>query len=169
MPPQHYDANLDGGLDGGFESGEYDFLEGGGEAPLAEGAIDFDLRTSDPPAGEAAAVSKPRVAVTSGSWPKADATASGSHPVARTAAKPAGPLGLVPKEEVRTLGQRLRVPGILVALGLGLTILDMVVARQMGGNIALGPIKLRWVAAAMAAIGMVYAFYNLVGDKDDDE
>jgi serine/threonine-protein kinase len=67
-----------------------------------------------------------------------------------------------------TLGARLRLPLLLVGAALALTMLDMVLARQLGGTLALGPVRMRWIAALLAAAGIVLAFWNLLAQRDGD-
>ncbi len=141
-------------------------------APTPGGAFDLDLaeeRIVDTPPSIAALSTKPKVAITSGTWDKPELAESGIRPPA------AGPLPLrspgsvvvQAAEETRGLRAQLRIPIIFVAIGLGLTILDMVLARAAGGTLSLGPVRLRWIAAGLAGVGMIMAFWNLLGDRDE--
>jgi hypothetical protein len=147
------------------------------------GSFDLDLSESPPPASP---LSRPRAAVTSGSWAQPDLARSGSHPalsrsgshVALTRsgqhnAPPGSLRGHPPAAAIPSaaggLAARLRTPIILVVLGLVLTGVDMALAKTMGGTLSLGPVRLRWIAAGFAAVGIVMAFWNLLGDKHEDE
>ena len=56
---------------------------------------------------------------------------------------------------------QLRVPLILVGVGLVLTALDVGLAKAMGGTLSLGPARLRWIAVGIVAIGMIVAFQSI--------
>jgi hypothetical protein len=60
------------------------------------------------------------------------------------------------------------VPLLLVGAALALTMLDMVLARQLGGTLTLGPVRMRWIAALLAAAGIVLAFWNLLAQRDGE-
>jgi serine/threonine protein kinase len=156
--------------------------DGGGEFELAEEHavslseaprnIDVDVYKSVPPA----AVSQPRAATTSGSWSQEEMVRSGTHPALSRSGQNgpvslrgtgSGPVVVAPSEPPQSLMAQLRTPLIFVAVGLSLTILDMVLAKTMGGTLSLGPVRLRWISAGVAAVGMIMAFWNLLGDKDD--
>ena len=135
-------------------------------------SIDLDLDSAPPSA-------RPRAAVTSGTWAAPDMTRSGSYnALSRSgqydnAASSQGNVAVAgadqhAKKYANSLGAQLKVPLIFVAVGLSLTILDMVLAKTMGGTLSLGPVRLRWIAAGLAAIGMLMAFWNLLGDKDPE-
>ena len=174
------DMALDGpGGAGGKAEESYDsdefFMESQQEGPSSE----FDLQ-SEPPSSHlsdssgafdldvAPASTKPRVASVSGQY-KANPSASslsgyrssGPTPKARNLARASG-VG-----EARDLGATLRTPLVLIGIGLALTVLDMVLAGSMGGNLALGPIRLRWIAAGLAGVGIILAFVGLAGRDDE--
>lgn len=140
------------------------------------GPASFDLDLAEPVA-TAAVPSKPRIAVTSGTWAKPDLDQSGVHdlrsPAAPTTSLPStslrgrGNVVIQAAEETRGLRAQLKTPIVLVAIGLALTVLDMILARAMGGTLALGPVRLRWIAAGLAGVGMIMAFWNLLGDRDE--
>jgi eukaryotic-like serine/threonine-protein kinase len=71
--------------------------------------------------------------------------------------------------ELRDLRSKLVWPVVLVAVGLGLTALDMYMAGSEGGGyVMLGPVRLRWIAWALAAGGIGLALWGLVGDRRTD-
>jgi serine/threonine protein kinase len=67
--------------------------------------------------------------------------------------------------ELRDLRSKLVWPVAMVVLGLALTGVDMYVASSSGGYVMLGPVRLRWLAWALAAVGIVFALWSLVGDR----
>ena len=92
-------------------------------------------------------------------------TASIQRPV-ETRPKPPPPPAV---GELRDLRSRLVWPVVLVAVGLGLTALDMFMAGSEGGGyVMLGPVRLRWIAWALAAGGIGLALWGLVGDRRTD-
>lgn len=165
----------------GFESGEF-ILEQEEPSTLSADAFDLDL-TDPPPAPSTAAVSSSRQSgahpamsrsgVTPGSRPGTAGAKpqgiprslrSGAHAsVSRTGANP-----IVAAPDEPSLGKRLKVPMTVIGIGLALTVVDMVLARIMGGTLSLGPIRMRWVAAAMVALGVVLAMVNLVGGSEEE-
>jgi len=88
-------------------------------------------------------------------------------------AQPAVPSSMAPpkleEEQPRGLLYQMRVPLILMGLGLLLTVIDMALARNTGGTLSLGPVRLRWIAAALVLLGIVTSFWALVGGDKDDE
>jgi serine/threonine-protein kinase len=130
----------------------------------------FDLDLGQPDDSEPV-VHKPRIALTSGSFQKPELNESGSFPAARDPSpslRARGTVGVqAAVEETSGLMAQLRTPIIFVAVGLGLTILDMILSRAMGGTLSLGPVRLRWIAVVLAGVGMLLAFWNLLGDKDE--
>lgn len=159
-----------------------------GEFPLATESSDrisLDDRISPPPADVSGsfdldvdvAIPKPRPAATSGAWPQApsttggfDAARSDRFPAARSgrfdAAPMSRPLAALPDTPVG-LGARLKTPIILVIVGLVVIAADLFVARTTGAPIALGPVKLRWLAVALAVVGVAMAFWSLTSDRDE--
>jgi len=92
--------------------------------------------------------------------PTPGATARAAEP------KPAQPRLPVPAaSELRDLRSKLVWPVVLVVLGLALTMVDMFVASSSGGYVMLGPVRLRWIAWALAAAGIGLALWSLVGEK----
>lgn len=164
----------------GFESGEF-ILEPEPEQPaLSADAFDLDLGTEPPAASTAVpsaltqsgahpAMSRP--GVPPASRPSAPASSrqrgaarSGAHAtLTRTGANP-----IVAPVDEPSLGARLRAPMMVIGLGLVLTVVDMVLARVMSGTLSLGPIRIRWIAAALVAIGVVLAMVNLVGGSEEE-
>ena len=71
----------------------------------------------------------------------------------------------VAASELRDLRSKLLWPVVLVILGLALTGVDMFVASSSGGYVMLGPVRLRWLAWALAAVGIGLALWSLVGDR----
>ena len=135
------------------------------DIPSGRGIIDskIDLDLSDDSVPPAAA-SRPRPAATSGTWPQPDMVRTGRGPMSPAAR---GQVGASVSTHP-SLGSRLRTPIILLVVGLGLTALDMVLAKTLGGTVSLGPLKIRWIAAALAGVGVLLAFWNLLGDRDHD-
>lgn len=134
--------------------------------------IDLDLSgVSSPPADPAAAANRPNIAITSGTFERPELAESGAFPQSRgesDSLRSRGTVGVqAAVEETRGLREQLRTPIIFVAVGLGLTVLDMILARAMGGTLALGPVRLRWIAVGLAGVGMILAFWNLLGDRDE--
>jgi serine/threonine-protein kinase len=139
-------------------------------------ASDRAPRSVPPPRGvplgseaPSASAPRPRAAVVGGATP----SSPGAAPVSRGGgiAAPARP---VARELVRSHGggdagelkTLLRVPLLLVAFAVALTAVDMLLARQMGGTLELGPVKMRWIAVALGVLGVAIGFWNLVGDRD---
>jgi serine/threonine-protein kinase len=161
-----------------IDSDEF-FLEGMSQSPgVSEAPLpseppgapaSFDLDISEGAIGPPPTPSRPRAAVTSGTWQKPavpDLHASGQFDPPPIRAKSVAVVQAA-VEETRSLRSQLKNPLILVGAGLLLTLVDMLLARVMGGTLALGPVRLRWIAAGLAAIGIVLAFWNLLGDRDE--
>jgi serine/threonine protein kinase len=163
---------------GSIDTEEF-FLEGVSNSPVASeapipseppgGPASFDLDISEGAIGPPPTPSRPRAALISGGR-IGDMKSSGQYEAAATPLRAKGaPLGTVQAavDEPRSLKAQLKNPLILVGIGLALTLVDMALARAMGGTLALGPVRLRWIAAGLAAVGMVMAFWNLLGDKEE--
>ncbi len=135
--------------------------------PVADpGCFDLDIDTSDAPPARG---SRPLAAATSGTWPNAAQRSTDARREARSTPPKAlstPPIPLPPPKQ--TLSGQLRVPIVLVGLGLVGTIVDMTLAKSIGGTLWLGPVRLSWIAIAVFALGMVMAFWSLAGDKDSD-
>ncbi len=144
---------------------EFELQEEPAGAPGSRGSFDLDLGDSLP----SPAMSRPRAAVTSGTWAQADLTRSGSYAsLSRSGAQPPPSIQGAPAadSEPRGLMHQLRVPLILVGVGLVLTALDVGLAKAMGGTLSLGPARLRWIAVGIVALGMILAFWNLLGERE---
>jgi uncharacterized membrane protein YidH (DUF202 family) len=87
---------------------------------------------------------------------------TGRHPLTP------GTRPLAPAATAPSLGARLRTPILLLVVGLALTALDMILAKTLGGTVSLGPVRLRWIAVALAGVGVLLAFWNLLGDRDHE-
>lgn len=138
--------------------------------PGSRSSFDLDLGESVP----SPAMSRPRAAITSGTWAQADLTRSGSFSSqsrsGQQAALPPSVKGgrdaAPPDDGPPGLMHQLRVPLILVGIGLVLTAIDVGLAKAMGGTLSLGPARLRWIAVGIVAIGMIVAFWNLLGERE---
>jgi serine/threonine-protein kinase len=124
--------------------------------PLAASVPGAKVATAPMPAPRPAVVATPRP------LPAAPLPAGrpGPAPQARRAPPPEG---LIPPG----LRERLRWPVVLVALAIGLSLAEMITSSYLGFALALGPLRSRWIAAALAATGILMAFWNLVSDRDD--
>jgi len=147
------------------------------DSPGPSSNIELDLGDSErpePPAstsGSRAAVASNPMGRSGNSWERQSGSLSrsGRYPPPSSARRRGRPEPMdTSSSDTAGLKSLLRVPLILVAVGLGLTLLDMVLVKVMGGTLSLGPIRVRWIAAALAAAGIVMAFWNLFDDKDSD-
>jgi serine/threonine-protein kinase len=72
--------------------------------------------------------------------------------------------GPISRREAQTLSGHLRLPLQLFAVGVGCTILNALATRFTGSGIALGPIRLHWIAAVFAGAAVLVAFLNFIRD-----
>ena len=96
----------------------------------------------------------------SGAYPAPTASVPGGRPTAHELARAAG------RGDLRDLKRQLRWPVVLVLLAVVLTVVDFAIAGSSGQTLALGPIRVRWIAIALAVAGIGLAFYSLVVDRD---
>ncbi|MEQ9320351.1 MAG: hypothetical protein RIF41_14395, partial [Polyangiaceae bacterium] len=141
------------------------------------GSIDLDLDRSIP----APAPSRPRAAVTSGSVSTPDLTRSGSHPgLSRSGAHPAMTSSRInaprimdptamdsPADHEPTVMDRLKKPLMIFGAALVVIIVDVVLGKVLEGPVALGPVRLRYIGAGIAAIAIVAGLLSLLGDPDE--
>ncbi|MBI4957171.1 MAG: serine/threonine protein kinase [Myxococcales bacterium] len=92
--------------------------------------------------------------------------ASGTHPAVRPAIAAHAPGEAAHVRELRSLRRALLWPVVLIVLAVGLTVLDFAVAGSSGGTLALGPVRVRWIAIGLAVLGIGLAFYSLVVDRE---
>ncbi|MCC6522866.1 MAG: serine/threonine protein kinase [Polyangiaceae bacterium] len=91
---------------------------------------------------------------------------SGTHPAVRPAIAARAPGEAAHVRELRSLRKALLWPVVLIVLAVGLTVLDFAVAGSSGGTLALGPVRVRWIAIGLAVLGIGLAFYSLVVDRE---
>jgi hypothetical protein len=89
----------------------------------------------------------------------------GPSPAVVVARRPAPTPRRVVEQDGASLKGRLILPVVLVALGLGVTFLDMYLARTGGGPVVMGPLRLRWIAWALAGAGIALALVGLLGER----
>ena len=160
-----------------FEAQELD-LPMGPPSGSRHGSIDLDLDRSIP----APAPSRPHpAATTSGIRSSADLARSGSHPaLTRSGAHPAmtssrinaprvmDPAAMdgVPEHEP-TVMDRLKKPLMIFGAALVVIIADVVLGKVLDGPVALGPVRLRYIGAGIAAVAIVVGLLSLLGDPDE--
>lgn len=140
------------------------------------GSIDLDLDRSIP----SPAPSRPRAAVTSGSLSKSDLGRSGSHPaLTRSGAHPAmtssrinaprvmDPSAMAEPDHEPTVMDRLKKPLMIFGAALVVIVVDVVLGKVLDGPVALGPVRLRYIGAALAAVAIVVGLLSLLGDPDE--
>ena len=109
-----------------------------GSERLAKGSI-------DPPRGGNFQISRRR---------RLNAAAPQSRPMAAPSKAPGG------------LVAQLTAPSILIVVGLAVAVADLFVARSTGVPIAFGPVRLRWLAVALAVVGVAWALWSFTSDKE---
>ncbi|MFP6686821.1 MAG: hypothetical protein VB934_19015, partial [Polyangiaceae bacterium] len=72
------------------------------------------------------------------------------------------------RRETQALSGQLRLPLQLFAVGVACTIIDALATRFTGSGIALGPLRLRWMAAFFAGASVLVAFLSFIRDDSDD-
>jgi serine/threonine protein kinase len=65
------------------------------------------------------------------------------------------------------LVDRFRGPVQVILAAVAIAIGDLVYARSVGGPVMLGPIRLSWISATIGVLGVGFALWRLIGDRDD--
>ncbi|MEM6787661.1 MAG: serine/threonine protein kinase [Myxococcota bacterium] len=140
------------------------------DMPLA--AIDLDLEPAPRRPAPSAPGSGPRGPAPRASLSSSSSAAGGRRPgavVGSSTRRWTPPSDVAPGAAApSTLAARLKVPMAVVAIGMVLVAVDVVLTRTAGAPLALGPIRIRWVAAACVALGVVLAMVSLVGGGEDE-
>lgn len=164
------------GQSGSFGAAGLDLASEPPSAMPGSASIDLDLGGSTPlPAAPPA--SRPKAAVTSGTWASTDLTRSGSYPdmtrsgsLSRSGQHRAAQVverNVAVHDEEPTLMDRLKKPLMIFGAALVVIIADVILQKVLEQPVALGPIRLRYVGAAIAAIAIVTGFLSLLGDPED--
>jgi len=160
----------------GFVAEELELPSGPPSGPR-HGSIDLDLDRSIP----APAPSRPKAAVTSGSWDRGDLgrsgsqaglTRSGAHPAVTSSRVNAPQVmgqgeGMAEPQDEPTVMDRLKKPLMIFGGALVVIIADVVLGKVLGEPVGLGPVRLRYIGAAIAAVALVVGFLSLLGDPDE--
>lgn len=143
---------------------------GASPPPEVKSATDPTPAPSDVPPGFDLAQSMPPARAKEDSSSRSGTFASSTRSGAFPAHRPGGPLPrTAPATEAtpRSLTDRVKGPALVVGIAVLLVIVDMILARELGGTLSLGPLKLRWLAGLLFAVSLPWALYNLVSEKED--
>ncbi|APR78745.1 serine/threonine protein kinase [Minicystis rosea] len=145
----------DGGGPPRKPSGELELdLASAPEPSIAAGATDFELSVSTSPAKAPSSVEVATTGPRSG--------------VDRGAGRSAVPEYEAPAHAAMTLGERLQMPLAILLLGLAVGLCDFFFQKSAGNPFMLGPVRLSWVAALLALVGVGFLLWRLIGVNDDE-
>lgn len=67
-------------------------------------------------------------------------------------------------EVAEVIRSRFRAPGLLLAVAIGITLIDLAMVRISGEPLSVGPVRALWIAGPLAVIGAVLLVWKIVGD-----